>query len=74
MCPEAKDGGTISLVETGDTISVDLYNGSIILNVSDKELEARRKTWVAHEQENVRGYLSRYSKNVSASNRGAVVK
>ena len=74
VCPEAKDGGTISLVETGDTISVDLYNGSIILNVSDKELEARRKTWVAHEQENVRGYLSRYSKNVSASNRGAVVK
>ncbi len=74
LCPEAKDGGTICLVETGDTISVDLYSGSIVLDVSDKELDTRRKTWVAHEQENVRGYLSRYSKSVSASNSGAVVK
>ncbi len=40
--PEAASGGAIGLVETGDTIEIDIPNRSIKLAISDDELAARR--------------------------------
>ena len=48
LCPEAKDGGAIALVENGDEIKVDLYAGTMHLCVSDAELEKRRARWTPH--------------------------
>ncbi|RJF71031.1 dihydroxy-acid dehydratase [Deinococcus cavernae] len=42
VSPEAAEGGTIALVETGDTIEIDIPNRTIHLAVDDAELAARR--------------------------------
>ena len=74
LCPEATDGGNIALVENGDEILVDSMQGVIRVNVSDEELEQRRKNWVPFKQSGVSKFLRRYSESVTASNQGAVLK
>ncbi len=43
VSPEAASGGAIALVETGDTISIDIPNRRMTLEVSDEELSERRE-------------------------------
>lgn len=74
LCPEAKEGGTVALVKNDDEIIVDLYKGTINLNVSEEELKNRKKSWITFEQSGLTRFLSRYSESVSASNQGAVLK
>ncbi len=73
LCPEAKEGGTVALVENGDEIIVDLYKGTININVSEDELLDRKRRWKPFEQSGLTKFLSRYSESVSASNKGAVL-
>ena len=73
MSPEAASGGNIALVNEGDTISIDIRNCSIQLEVSDEELEARRKAWVCPEPKVKTGYLARYAKMVSSADKGAIL-
>ncbi|MGC5615710.1 dihydroxy-acid dehydratase [Georgenia sp. Z1491] len=42
VSPEAAAGGTIALVEEGDTVSIDIPRRSLTLDVPDEELERRR--------------------------------
>ncbi|MEO7589356.1 MAG: dihydroxy-acid dehydratase [Arachnia sp.] len=42
VSPEAASGGTIGLVETGDTITISIPQRSMTLNVDDETLAARR--------------------------------
>ena len=73
VSPEAASGGNIALVNEGDTISIDIRNCSIQLEVSDEELEARRKAWVCPEPKVKTGYLARYAKMVSSADKGAIL-
>jgi dihydroxy-acid dehydratase len=43
VSPEAAAGGTIALVEQGDTITIDIPARRLTLEVSDEELQARRE-------------------------------
>jgi dihydroxy-acid dehydratase len=43
VSPEAASGGVIALVRTGDTISIDIPNRRLTLEVDDEELTERRK-------------------------------
>ena len=43
VSPEAAVGGPIALVKEGDIIKIDIPNNTINLEVSDEELEERRK-------------------------------
>jgi dihydroxy-acid dehydratase len=43
VSPEAASGGAIALVEEGDTISIDIPNRRMTLEVSDEELAERRE-------------------------------
>ena len=43
VSPEAASGGTIALVETGDTISIDIPARRMTLEVSEEELAERRE-------------------------------
>ncbi|MCP5810279.1 dihydroxy-acid dehydratase, partial [Klebsiella pneumoniae] len=43
VSPEAAEGGTIGLVEQGDTIRIDIPNRVIHLEVDDASLAARRE-------------------------------
>ena len=47
VSPEAAEGGTIGLVEEGDSIKIDIPNRSIQLEISDDELAKRRQAMEA---------------------------
>lgn len=72
--PEAAVGGPIALVEEGDKITLDINNYKIHLEVSDEELERRRKNWKPHEPKVKSGYLARYAKLVSSADKGAILQ
>ncbi len=74
VCPEAADGGEIGLIEEGDIISIDIPNASIQLEVSDEELAKRKAAYVAPAPKVTTGWLARYSKLVSTSSKGAIMK
>ena len=73
VSPEAASGGNIGLVKEGDIISINIKECSIQLQVSDEELEARRKDWVCPEPKIKTGYLARYAKMVSSADKGAIL-
>ena len=74
VSPEAAVGGPIALVQEGDIIKIDIPNFSINLDVSDEELEERRKNWKPKEPTVTTGYLARYASMVTSGNRGAVLE
>ncbi|RFP53713.1 MAG: dihydroxy-acid dehydratase [Limnothrix sp. CACIAM 69d] len=72
VAPEAAVGGTIALVQEGDSITIDAPNRKLQLNLSDEELAARRANWQPPEPRYKRGTLAKYAKLVSSSSLGAV--
>jgi dihydroxy-acid dehydratase len=72
VAPEAQVGGTIGLVQEGDTITIDIDKNLIQVNVSDAELEKRRQQWQAPAIKYKTGALAKYAKLVSTASRGAV--
>ena len=74
VSPEAQAGGTIAYVKDGDKIKIDIPNYSINLEVSDEELEERKKTMKVREQRNLTGYLKKYAKLVHSADSGAIVE
>lgn len=73
VSPEAVSGGTIAYVKDGDIISIDIPNHSINLEVSDEELEERKKTMEIKTKTDLTGYLRRYAKMVSSADKGAII-
>ena len=72
VAPEAYVGGTIALVKEGDAITIDAKKRLIRLNVSAKELAARRKKWKQPKPRYTRGLLAKYMKLVSTASKGAI--
>ncbi|WP_226597220.1 dihydroxy-acid dehydratase [Marinobacter nauticus] len=72
ITPEAAVGGPIALVEDGDTITIDAVSNSIVLEISDEEMEKRRKAWTPPEPRFTRGVLAKYARVVSSASTGAV--
>ena len=74
VSPEAAAGGTIGLVEEGDTISIDITAHKITLEVSDEILAERKAALVMPEPKVKTGYLARYAKLVTSADKGAVLE
>jgi dihydroxy-acid dehydratase len=72
VAPEAAVGGTIALVQEGDSITIDADHNLLQLNVSEAELSQRRAAWVAPIPRYRRGILGKYAKLVASSSKGAV--
>lgn len=72
ITPEAQEGGAIALVKDGDIISIDADTNSIILEVSEEELELRKAKWTAPPLKVTRGVLYKYAKTVSSASLGCV--
>ncbi|WP_313525701.1 dihydroxy-acid dehydratase [Anaerotignum sp.] len=70
ICPEAADDGNIAYLEDGDTIVVDVKNGSISAEV---DFEARRSQGKRSKTPQATGYLYQYYKNVRSASEGAVI-
>jgi dihydroxy-acid dehydratase len=72
ITPEAQEGGAIGLVQDGDTITIDSVSRDIKVHLSDDELEARRKDWVAPAYKATQGVLYKYIKSVRSASEGCV--
>ena len=72
VAPEAAVGGTIGLVEEGDSITIDAHTKLLQVNVSEEELQARKAKWQPRPPRYKRGVLGKYAKLVSSSSLGAV--
>ena len=73
VAPEAQVGGTIALVNEGDSITIDANKRQLLqLNVPDTELEHRRRAWKPPAPRYTRGVLAKYARLVSSSSVGAV--
>jgi dihydroxy-acid dehydratase len=72
VAPEAYEGGPIALVQEGDSITIDAKKRLLQLNVSAKELAARRKKWKAPKPRYTKGLLAKYMRLVSTASRGAI--
>jgi dihydroxy-acid dehydratase len=72
VAPEAAVGGTIALIEEGDSITIDAHKLVIQLNVADDVLARRRAQWKPPAPRYTRGVLAKYARLVSTASRGAV--
>ncbi|MBW4551920.1 MAG: dihydroxy-acid dehydratase [Aphanocapsa sp. GSE-SYN-MK-11-07L] len=72
VAPEAYVGGTIALIQPGDSITIDAPARLLQLNVSEQELARRRSAWQPPAPRYTRGVLAKYATLVSSSSLGAV--
>jgi len=72
VAPEAAVGGTIALVEEGDSITIDAGKGLLQLNVPDDELARRQSRWQRPAARYQSGVLAKYARLVSSSSLGAI--
>jgi dihydroxy-acid dehydratase len=72
VAPEAAVGGTIALVQEGDSITIDAEERLLQLNVPEQELDRRKEAWKPRRPRYERGVLAKYAKLVSSSSRGAL--
>jgi dihydroxy-acid dehydratase len=70
VVPEAGIGGALALVKTGDEITLDVDSRKLTLNISDEELEERRKNWRAPVSEHKRGYPKLFIREVLQADEG----
>ena len=70
--PEAAVGGTIALLQDGDMITIDAVEGVISVDLSDAELESRRKTWKPRATNYQSGTLWKYAQTVGSAEKGAL--
>ncbi len=71
IAPEAQDGGPIAFLAEGDMVTIDSEKKEISFKVTESELEARKKEWLAPPLYK-KGVLGKYAHNVSCSSLGAV--
>ena len=73
VAPEAYAGGTIALVQEGDSITIDAHQLLLQLNVDDAEIAKRRAAWKAPAPRYTRGVLAKFAYNASSAStrRGA---
>jgi dihydroxy-acid dehydratase len=72
ITPEAYSGGAIGLVKNGDTITIDAEKRELTLEITGKEMAARRKAWKKPAPRYTRGVLAKYAAHVTSASFGAV--
>ncbi len=73
VSPEAFEGGLITLLKEGDMISIDIPKRALNVELSEEEIETRRKDWKPPRRE-LKGYLARYVKLASSADRGGILE
>ncbi|GER41669.1 dihydroxy-acid dehydratase [Striga asiatica] len=72
ICPEAQEGGPIGLIENGDLVTIDIQKKRIDVNLTNEELNERRKRWNPPPYKAERGVLYKYIRNVQSASKGCV--
>jgi dihydroxy-acid dehydratase len=69
--PEAAIGGNFAVVQSGDSITLDVPDRKITLHVSDEELAQRKANWKSRVKFSERGYVHMYQTHVEQAHLGA---
>ncbi len=69
VAPEAAAGGPLSLVLDGDVVNLDVAKRSLNLEISEADLQSRRRAWQAAPSP-VSGYSKLYCHHVMQADRG----
>ncbi|SNS98433.1 dihydroxyacid dehydratase [Noviherbaspirillum humi] len=72
VSPEAYAGGTIALVEEGDSITIDALKQLIQLNVPEEAIARRRAAWKQPVPRYTRGVLAKFAALAAPASKGAV--
>jgi dihydroxy-acid dehydratase len=72
IVPEAQEGGPIALIRDGDLIKIDAEEKTLSVDISDAELQQRRKDWTMPAYKAERGTLAKYIKLVRNASEGCV--
>jgi dihydroxy-acid dehydratase len=72
VTPEAQEGGPIALIRNGEIITIDAENNSINVDLTRKELAARKKQWTMPSYKAERGTLGKYIRLVQSASFGCV--
>jgi dihydroxy-acid dehydratase len=70
VAPESAVGGPLALVETGDSIRLDVNARRLDLLVDERELARRREGWRPPRDTEARGYRKLYRDHVLQANEG----
>ncbi len=70
VSPESAIGGVLALVQEGDWIEVDVNNRRLHLEVSEEELESRRRSWEPLPPVTDRGYVRMFLDHVQQADKG----
>ncbi len=65
VAPEAFDGGPIAVVQNGDTITIDIPNRVLKVELTDSELKTRLAAWKPRPPKISKGILSRYQPTIT---------
>jgi len=71
VSPESAIGGTLALVKDNDMIELDVEQRKLHLEVSNEELEKRKKEWSPPKSMTTRGYVKLYIDHVQQAHLGA---
>jgi len=74
ISPEAAEKGPIAALQSGDSITIDIPNRSISVNLSDDVISKRLAALKPFEPKIKKGYLARYAQMVTSANTGAILK
>jgi len=71
VAPESAVGGLLAIVKNGDMIELDTGNRKLHLDITEAEIQLRKKAWQPPEPVTGRGYVRIYIDHVQQANLGA---
>jgi dihydroxy-acid dehydratase len=74
VSPESAVGGNLAILQTGDSIKVDLRNGRVDVLLDDEEIAARRKALTIEKPENQSPWQEFYREHVGQLETGACLE
>jgi dihydroxy-acid dehydratase len=74
ISPEAAVGGPIGMLQDGDIIEIDIPKNKIKVQLTAKELAARKKNWKPPEPRIKHGYLAKYAAMATSADTGGVLR
>ena len=72
VAPEASHGGPIAALRDGDTVTFDVENRTLNVDLTDDELDTRLAEWTEPEPRFKTGVMAKYAALVSSASEGAV--
>lgn len=70
VAPEAAAGGPLALIQTGDTVVLDVPARLLEIDISERILASRRAQWTPPPARHERGYGALYAQSVTQANEG----